>query len=189
MVQLLTSFNLVDLEKSRMEFLGYYRINRGCSVDIFFTAKDGYNKVFSLVLLSSSITCYLFVAIVYSLIFKNISTSELKSFFPCVSKNSSFKKRKEQPQTQTRVYENRQIFVRIFVIVATDVICGIFVCLVGFGYFFYTLADSGCLPESGKNFHKWARIVTMVLFPLNSVINPYIYSSHLWRKVCCCYNK
>ena len=193
MVQLLTSFNLIDLEKSRMEFLGYYRIIRGCSVDIFFTAKDGYNKVFSLVLLSSSITGYLFVAIVYSFIFKNISTSELKSFLPCVSKNSSFKERKELPQTQTRVDEDRQIFVRIFVIVVTDVIFGIFVCLVGFGYFFYSLANPDSLLERGKNFrnsfYKWAIIVTMVLFPLNSVINPYIYCSHLWRKVCCCYKK
>ena len=139
MVQLLTSFNLVDLEKSRMEFVGYYRIHTGCSVDIFFTAKDGYNKVFSLVLLSSGITGYLFVAIVYSLIFKNISTSELKSFFPCVSKNSSFKKRKDLPQKQTRVDEDQKIFVRIFFIVVTDVIFGIFVCLVGFGYFFTLL--------------------------------------------------
>ena len=188
MVQLLTSFNLVDLEKSRIEFLGYYTSDRGCSIDIFFAAEDGYNAFFSLVLLSCSITGYLFIAIVYSLIFKNISTSELKSFFPCVSKNFSFKKRKELPQTQTRVDEDRQIFVRIFVIVVTDVIFGIFVCFVGLGYFIYTLTDPNCFLERMK-FKDLAKTLTLMMFSLNSVINPYIYSSHLWRKVCCCCKK
>ena len=93
------------------------------------------------------------------------------------------------PQTQTIVNENRQIFVRIFVIVVTEVICGIFVCLIGLGYFFYSLSDPDCIQKSGKAFHEWADMVTMIALPLNSVINPYIYSSHLWRKVCCCCKK
>ena len=189
MVQLLTSFNLVDLEKNRMGFLGYYGGSKLCTIDIFFTKEDRHTAVFSLVLLSSSFIGYWCIAILYSLIFKNISTSELKSFFPCVPKSSSFKKRKDGPRTQTIVNENRQIFVRIFVIVVTDLICGIFVCLIGLGYFFYSLTDPNCIQKSGEDFHEWADKVAMIVLPLNSVINPYIYSSHLWRKVCCCCKK
>ena len=64
-----------------MKFLEYYGGGKLCTIDIFFTKEDGHTAVFLLVLLSSSFIGYWCIAIVYLLIFKNISTSELKSFF------------------------------------------------------------------------------------------------------------
>ena len=58
MVQLLTSFNLVDLEKSRMKFLGYYAVSKVCTIDLFVTKEDGPKAGFSLVLLIYS---YLYI--------------------------------------------------------------------------------------------------------------------------------
>ena len=82
--------------------------------------------------------------------------------------------------------ENKQVYIRILVICVTDVICGIIVCVVGFVYYFDFLITPECPLSNFKCFEHRAPIVMIVFFPLNSVINPYIYCFHLLQNLLKC---
>ena len=187
-LQLLNSFNLVDMKCDDIYLIDYYTSFRACTVDLFFANDHSTaHKAFSLVLITSSLAGYFFILIAYLIILKRISSSRIKNLIPCMRKKVSPKQARSEPQTQKIKNENKGVYIRILVICVTDVICGIIVCVVGLVYFFDSIITPECWLSNFESFKHRAPIVAIVFFPLNSVINPYIYCFHLLQKsLKCC---
>ena len=106
----------------------------------------------------------------------NISKLRFKKFFPCVYRVEFMKN--ETPTVPQINSENKKVYTRIFVIIVTNLISGMLTSLIGIAYYFDSLTNNCVINRDFKN---WASSVTMLLFPLNSIINPYIYSFRLWK--------
>ena len=170
-LQFLRSFNLVDFESNKTKILEYYCDRRGCTIDILMFRENA-GSYFSLGLIIFNLIGFVFIIISYLTIFKNLSKSRIKCRLPCMIRSNE--------QEHKIKSENRHIYYRIFVVVFTDVICGVFTCCFGLAYFFMNLRDE-CyhLPH---NIKKAMPLIVMILFPLNSIINPYIYSFNFWKR-------
>ena len=175
-LQISNSFNLIDDD----EFRGfeYYNVIRGCSIETYISDTTA-NSHFSFSLLAFNLAAFLFIIIAHIIILKNISSLGFKDLLPLALQKKYFKHGdKESPKVKS---ENKQIYIRVLVIVITDLICGIPACLVGLMYYVGNLKNN-CFPYDHLNFaENIAPLLSLILFPLNSVINPYIYSFHLWK--------
>ena len=179
-LQLLNSFNLVDMERNDIYLIDYYSSFRACTVDLFFTNNHPTaHTAFSLVLITSSLAGYFFILIAYLIMLKRIFSFRIKNLIPCIRRKVSPEQARREPQTQKIKNENKQVFVRILVICVTDVICGIIVCVVGLLHYLDSIITPECSRSNFKVFKQLAPIIVIVFFPLNSVINPYIYCFHL----------
>ena len=179
-LQVVKSFNLVNFNQSETIVLGQYNPNRGCTLEVLISASDA-NSFFSLILLLFNLVGFLYIAFAYFVIFKNIYAMPFKSLLPCVSRKR-LAKRPEEEKPRKIKNENKHIYIRIFIVVLTDLFCGIPVCAIGIWQFFNGLV-SDCFEFQNTEFRDVPPLAVLILFPINSVINPYIYSFHLWRNV------
>ena len=187
-LQLLNSFNLVNMECNDIYLINYYSSLRACTVDLFFTNNHPFaHTAFSLVLTTSSLAGYFFILIAYLIMIKHISSSRIKNLIPFMRRKVSPKQARREPQTQKIKNENKHVYIRILVICVTDVICGIIVCVVGLVYYLDSIIAPECSVPILECFKRNAPIIVIVFSPLNSVINPYIYCFHLLQKLlkCC----
>ena len=176
-VQLSKSLNLLSFERDEMNFVDYYFPNSGCTVEFFNWAKNDTISYYSLSFLILNLVGYIFIIIAYLVISKKISSLRLLNMLPCLGKISCLKTQNDN-RPKKIIAENNQIFRRIFIIITTDLVCGIPICLIGLSYYFDTLInDCG----RNKDFENTAYIAVAALFPLNSIINPYIYSFRMWK--------
>ena len=177
-VQLLESFNLVDFERNETSFFNYYYLRSGCTINSLFDARDQ-NAItyFSLFLVIFNLVEYIFILIAYLIVFKKISQIRFQNLFPCLSQKCYLKARGKQ--TAKMQNENRKAYLRIFAVVITDLVCGIPISLFGLVYYFESLALSECFRN--HSFFNAALLLTILFFPLNSIINPYIYSCRSWK--------
>ena len=176
-VQVLKSFNLVNFEQNT-NLVNYYSLKFGCTMEFLIDARNTTTTYFSLFLLSFDLVCYLYILIAYLIMLKNISKLCFFSILPCLSLRY-FSEEQEQ-NVPKAINENKQVSLQILIIIVTDLICGIAICFVGLGYYFQGLV-SDC--SHNRSYGDIATPFIMMLFPLNSVINPYIYSFHLWKAI------
>ena len=176
-VQVLKSFNLVNFEHNT-SLVNYYSSKLGCTIELLIEARNTTTTYFSLFILSFNLVSYLFILIGYLIILKNISKSCSISILPCLFlRYFSEGQKRDVPET---IKENKQVYVRIFIIVVTDLTCGIAICLIGLGHYFQGLVYD-C--SHNRSYLKITAPLVLILFFLNSVINPYIYSFHLWKGI------
>ena len=183
-LQLLNSFNLINMECNDIYLIDYYTSFRACTVELFFPNNlPTAQTTFSLVLITTSLAGYFFILIAYLIMLQRLSSSHIKNFIPCMRKKVSPQQTRREPQLQKIKNENKHIYMRIFVICVTDVICGIIVCVLGLVYYLDSIITPKCSVSSFECFKRIAPIIVIVFFPLNSVINPYIYCFHLLQKL------
>ena len=178
-VQFLQSFNLFNFETSEPPVYEYFAPTRGCTIEMFSVGHHAISY-FSQFLLLFNLLEFIFILAAYFIIFKTISTQPCKQYFLC-----KFRKRHLKTKglhSQKRKTENRQVYVRIFIVIITDLLCGLPMCLFSLVYFLLSLTDNCFLSES-LDLRKFGPIIALFLFPLNSVINPYIYSFQLWKSI------
>ena len=116
--------------------------------------------------------CCVFILIAYGKIL-----SIMKNCCNICEKHS----KKEQP------YKHKKFgpFLRITIIIATNLLCWIPLCL----SMFVIWSDVGSRTENCENSHNVLNVLsaislaTLCLVSCNSVINPYIYSMNLWKKM------
>ena len=174
-MQILESFNLVDFDDENVSIVEYYNVKHRCSIPLFLTYKNA-TTFFTLFLFTFNLTGFLFILVGHLIMLKNISAlriQNMKYLFFCQCFKPSVKTIEQI--TKERKTENRKVYIRIFAVIITDLICGVTVCLISFLYFFKII---GPFPLGKEPITR----IASILFPLGSVINPYIYCFHLWKK-------
>ena len=176
-VEVLKSFNLVNFEHNT-SLVNYYSSKLGCATELLIEARNTTITHFSLFIFSFNLVSYAFILIGHLIIFKNIAKSCSISILSCLSPRHIFETQEQNvPEVNN---ENKQVYVRILIVVFTDMICGIAICLIGLGHYFLGLVHD-CFHN--RTYKMIATPLGWILFPLNSVINPYIYSFNLWKGI------
>ena len=178
---------LLHSETDNWTLLGYYDFTFACSAT-FIPRNEEYHRsdkfglcfVFYNLILSIGISiCYILVTIkIYEhdkLCFAacKFCTNKFCCHFTKFLCNNAFFQHQENTVVGSRSAENLKMLQRITVVVITDVICWIPLCVT-------SLLIWQLSAESTFQNRISFRVAVLVLVPLNSVINPYIYSIHLW---------
>ena len=124
---------------------GFYSSSSVCMPDFY--SKSLLASTFSFILMSFNLLMVILISAGYVLIFKKIRKSEVKNLSKNKSKNE------------------RNFMIRVFLIVATDIVCWLPV--IAFTYASYFELK---IPYITYSFSS------IVLLPINSIINPFLYS-------------
>jgi len=163
-----------------MEFLSYYSVERGCTPRflVHYFNKFFYFSLSILIFNTASFTFILFGQLVIAKKTFKVSKHVHKSMCSCWSNFVKYiSYNTKNPLEKQRETENQQMRRRMFLIVVTDFCCWIPISIISIFYNFSTTDQEICtfLPYR-ENSEKWFYIFAMVMLPINSVINPFIYS-------------
>ena len=177
--QVLSSFGFVNFDTDNWSLIGYYDSRRGCTLEVLTLAKHQFSY-FSMACLLYNFLSFLFILIAYIIILKDLSSTRycIRSCFSKIEKGNSA----HVDNTST---ENKKVYYRIFLVVFTDMFCWMPVCVIGFIYFVKSITIPDFYSTRWLPFPREAiPLVVVALVPINSVVNPYIYSYHFWKKIC-----
>ena len=175
------SFGIADLTQNNWEILGYFIPGAACTID-FLVANQHEYKIYVLSLLLFNLTSFLFIFITCIIILKQLPISI--DIFSCILGNNQ---QKVNIGKRHKSFENQKIISKLMLIVLTDFVCWVPICIIGLYYFIQSLTTSECNFCLYHNFREWVANVVLVLIPINSIINPFIYSINIWSNIFKCW--
>ena len=180
----------VNFGNATGENLGYYTKQSACSVNLIIDDPYASSSIFTLFVILYNLISFVVVFIFYALIMKSISGDQKSVNYGLIC--CSLKETIRGPSnnaSKKRTMENESMFRRVFVIVFTDFVCWIPICLFSLLYFIkvHYLKNKGCEISSqfcsDLDLYYTFQTAVCAIVPLNSVINPYIYSFNFWKQL------
>ena len=186
-----TSVGWIESETAKSwSLIGFYNIHYSCSINFFVTSENYrhsndlilayvfYNLIISVAIMITYSAITLKVCEKYRMRFEHCKCSF--SFFCCkrLFNNTVL----FQGAKAVRSAENRKIFKRISFIVLTNLLCWIPLCIASLVVWHY---PTTIVHNFNALFSTWIPfpIVMLTIVPFNSILNPYIYSCHLWKRL------
>ena len=169
--------------EQRITHLGYYNGQWVCTMNFFLHYKNP-SSYFTLHVILYNMIGFIFILSSQIVIVWKTSTcrdigSHLLSCWRCFGPK---KEQKALSQQQKRKAENRKMHRRMFFIVLTDFCCWIPVCVFSLDFYVRSMYASRCTFLSYKrSLEFWFPACIMLLLPINSAINPFIYSFRFWK--------
>ena len=175
------SLGWIKFEPENWKLVGFYDSKYLCSTD-FLVENDNIHlhDYFDLSLVFCNLTISVAIMIAYILVTINLSDKNSGIFsayckwlpgnFCCICEKLGH-------LSAVRLAENRKLFRRISIIILTDVACWIPICVMSIVTWQFSSENTEELLSRSISFHT----VILILVPLNSILNPYIYSFHLWK--------
>ena len=189
LLQTIDSFGFVDIDQESYDVVGYYFKGGACTVDFQINYSKNW-KYFSISLLAFNVNAFAFIFIACLVTIRHISFSGKKPFFSCKTNCFKFPQANEvQDLNNSQAFdrktksENKKVYLRLLLVVMTDFICWIPICTICIFYLIRSISITDCKMCEPKEFRLWFSTVVAVLIPLNSVINPYIYSYKMWKRL------
>ena len=177
----LASIGWIRFEPESWKLVGFYDSKYLCSPSFIVenTDKRLYNFFF-LTLVCYNLTISVAIIIAYILVTINLSDNSgelfltfhkwLPGHFCCTCETLG-------DLNPVRLAENRKMLRRISVIILTDVTCWVPVCVMLIVNRQFSFKNTEEALKHSIFFHT----VILIFVPLNSILNPYIYSFHLWK--------
>ena len=178
-----------------LQYIGYYSTHNGCAPRFLAHQFNNFFS-FSISILTFNVASFLFIFLAQVIIAKK--TMKMPGHFneATYSNWSSFVKYitgSESSLPDRRKTENQQMKQRMFLIVVTDFCCWVPISIISIFYKFHTANLDLCSFMIFRNYvEKWFYVFEMLILPLNSVINPFIYSYTTKQRIksmfssCCC---
>jgi len=165
------------------KFFGYYNKQSVCTAKYFVTYGSG-SMFYTLAVVLYDCAAFLYISSAYIFMWKKTSRRKSLRRLACLAGPECPTLQATAP-LQRRDRENRRMHVQIMVIIATNFLCWIPICSLSI----YHFIKSSSFAVHGCEFHrytsKWSArvsILTMVLLPINSSVNPFIYSFRYWGR-------
>ena len=178
------NLKLVDKNvERRITYLGYYNGQFSCTMKFFLSHKNPASYFTLLVILYNMIGFIFILSSQIVITWKTSTCSAIGShLLSCCRCFGPKKEQKVLSQQQKREEENRKMHRRMFFIVLTDFCCWIPVCVFSLDFYVRSMYAPPCTFLSYKrSLEYWFPIFLMLLLPINSAINPFLYSFRLWK--------
>ena len=175
----------IHAEREKWDLIGFYDSKYLCFTNFNVGNKDHQFGYFHLALVFYNLIVSIAILVAYVLVSTRLSDKNDGLFcfafcrwcIPCSScKNYSTENEGCRQRNAARLAENRTLFTRISIIILTDIMCWIPVCITSLVIWRFPVQNRKELIEIGIVLYG----VTLFLVPLNSILNPYIYSFRLW---------
>ena len=151
-------------------YRGYYSYYYSCTIRTFIDTTFSH-QYYTISILLYNFFAFIFISIACFVIYKQLARNE-KS----IKQNSLSEK-------ERKLIENRKIYRRLVLVIVTDCLCWIPICVIAFSFYFESLFRSKDKSTCDKAEKFAMSCLVLVLMPINSLINPYLYSWHIWKKL------
>ena len=155
--------------------MGYYTKQHICTLNFLINKIDSHGDTVTLILVITNLLLCLSIIIAYIILLYKVSgRKQIRKVLLNLGKKRTFDNTQHH-FNKRRNKENKTMFIRITVIIITDLLTWMLICLISL--FSNLLSSSKAPTELYQNIQK------MVLFlaPLNSIINPCIYSNRVFK--------
>ena len=164
------------LKDNDFNYINYYSYDSSCTFRSFITAHSSH-QYYTLTIFCYNLFAFIFISIACIVICKHLA------------KNAYMVEQNGQTVNEQKLSENYIIYFRLFLVIITDFLCWISIIVTTFYVYLKNLYYSD--GKLSKNMDCNDKVSTffrmtlafLVLMPINSVINPYLYSWHNWKKV------
>ena len=179
----------VDFQTENWSTVGIYDYQYTCSPSLFLINVDNYHDAnnFTLTFVLYNFIVSVLILIFYSMI--TLKTFDIDKF--CLSSCKCWKFCGEKcgkamffhKKSALRSIENRRMLKRISFIILTDIMCWIPLCIASL-----VVWNVPINPKTIQNLGDYLKylapfqIVLLTVVPFNSILNPYIYSFHIWNR-------
>jgi len=188
MEKFLTAVGWVNIGAENWTSFGYYSLQYACSLDFFLTNEEYrlFND-FTLSFVLYNLIVGIVILISYVVMTNEDCENENTSCFVqcrCCNPRYSCKRFLNKltffNKNDVRSAENNAVFKRISIIIFTDLMCWISLCIASLVLWHFSSNHSQNRRDFLTNLLSF-QTAMLVLVSINSILNPYIYSFHLWR--------
>ena len=180
-----TALDWADFEKENWTTVGIYSYPYACSPSLFLQPGKHYRNVnnfkltFVLYNLVVSVVVFIFYALITKrfCIFDSLWLNQCKCCMFCHQNSMA-----SQERNEFKSAENQRMFKRISFIVLTDIIVWIPLSIAALAISHVTEAEMQNLGEL-FDYSIPLDITTLLVVPLNSILNPFLYSCHMWSSL------
>ena len=190
-IRMLQTLGIVDPVEHTAEPLGYYNLQPVCSVNLILSDHFSPSSYFTLFVLIFNTSCFFVISMCYSVILKAMIQSGNVMSCTCFGllKSNRVTDSGANKQDQRRYFENKSMFRRVVVVVATDFLCWVPICLISLIFFLQSAGyeENNCTSRehtcTNLSLYHGIQIAVFYVIPVNSSINPYVYSFHFWQNI------
>nr|CAB3263498.1 low-density lipoprotein receptor-related protein 2-like [Phallusia mammillata] len=173
----LIAANIFVKRECSREMSTFYNRFQACSMQFFFDSFGDPWVPFTLTILTFNCLAFIYMLVAYCLIYRNVKHSTHCSCSSDICGNFRKCLCGSEEETQREV-EDRRMQRRIFFIVCTDFLCWVPVSLIAFFHPAFTSTDNYWTSK------PYLSIFIILILPLNSAINPILYSTFVMSKCC-----
>ena len=185
MEKLSVELGWVDFEKENWSTVGVYNYPYACSPSFFLLSAKYYRNLnnFKFTFVLYNLVVSVVISIFYVLITMRLCTPNSLCLNQC--KCCMFCRQNTMPSQERHDFkstENRRMFKRISYIVLTDVAVWIPLCIAALIIWHVPKAE---IQNLGGVFDYLIPldIISLLVVPLNSILNPFPYSCHMWKRL------
>ena len=172
---------LVNFSTEGWSLVGYYDLQYACATNFFLTAE---NQGRRLNLFTLSFVIYNFMSTIAIFITYVLVTCKISGtvFAAHICNGISLGKRslqKNLPNSELRSNENRQVLNRISFIILTNLFCWLPLCIAAL-----VIGNVHVGTSDARDVLRYVlsiQTAMLLIVPFNSILNPYIYSYHLFK--------
>ena len=163
------------LQYNDFNYLGYYAYYYSCSLRAFIITPFS-DQYYALLILLYNFLAFIFISVACVVIYKD------------AAKNAKIVEQNGLTVNEQKLSENNEILRRLLFIIVTDFLCWIPICVTAFYFYLENSYHSFRKSSEHKNCNiNFSTLVDMsfavlALMPINSVINPYLYSWRVWKQ-------
>ena len=170
----LESFGIIN-STDDWTLMGYYTKQHFCTLNFLINKIDSPGDTVTLILVTTNLLFCVSIIIAYIvLLYKVSGLKKIRKVLLNLGKKRTFDNTQHH-FNERRNEENRTMFIRITVIIITDLLTWMLICLISlFSNLFF-------LPEEHMEWHRRIKLIVLFLVPLNSIINPCIYSNRVFK--------
>ena len=168
----LESFGIIN-STDDWTLMGYYTKQHFCTLNFLIDKIESPGNTVTLILVITNLLFCVSIIIAYIvLLYKVSGLKQIRKVLVNLGKKRTFDNTQHH-FNERRNEENKTMFIRITVIIITDLLTWMLICL----------STLFCILFSKKDWDWYHKIQSIVLFlvPLNSIINPCIYSNRVFK--------
>ena len=175
--------NVIDNSSENWEFIGLYKKHpRSCITVVTLIGYYEASSWYMLFVFVYIAMCSIFSTIAYVIILKR--TLDQKSVRVWIKSRLCGTQTNIDKRT-IREEENKKLHRTVFLIVLTDFLFWLPLSAVAVAYYIFLASESPCFYCTTNNFIYFNLLIFYMIFmPINSVINPLIYSKSICKRVC-----
>ena len=172
---------LVNFNTEGWSLVGYYDLQYACATNFFLTGESQGRKFnhFTLSFVIYNFMTTIAILITYILVTCKISGTVFAAHICDGCSPGKRSLQKNLPINELRSNENRHVLNRISVIILTNLFCWLPLCIAAL-----VIGRAPVVTSDGRDILRYVlsiQTAMLLVVPLNSILNPYIYSYHLWK--------
>ena len=154
--------------------MGYYTEQHICTINFIMKSGSPEDMVTMILVITNLLFCVSIIIAYIVILYKVSGLKKIRKVLLALAKKRTLHNTRHHFNDR-RNEENKTMFIRIALIIITDLITWMPICLISLSFYEFPFREK---PDFLR-LHNMIQVVVLILIPFNSIINPYIYSNRI----------